>query len=825
MGLVGGAACGAMCEAGCAWTAWLLPVVAALAGACWRARAGRAVVGLLLAGFAVAGLALASDARANALRTPLREVLDTEIGGFAIDGLGPASPHEPIATRLILDDDASVYDDYVSLRGRATALRLRGGWRLVDGGIAVSVAGSEAQRRALDWTTGRRLEAPLSFRRPTRYLDDGVPDFERDLALDGTTLLASAKSGLLVEVEGRGSRVEEAAAVVRAHVRRRVARWVAPHDRVAAAIVVAVLVGDRTGLPERVRDRLQAAGTYHVIAISGGNIAIITALVVGALRLLGLRGRAAGAIAIVALLGYAQVASSGPSVWRATLMALLYLAARAADHRSPSWHTVAAAAAAMIVVRPLDVRDPGFLLTFGATAALVEMARHVRVSSRGGPWRRVSRWVAVSGAASLAVGMALLPVSAATFSRITWAGLALNLVAVPAMAILQVAGIATVLSPFEAVARAAGWVASAGAEAIVSSSALVDALPWLAVRVPPPGAWLVAAYYAALAVLSLRHPGPGVESSSRDPWLRIGAGGTLIASMLTMVAGVEPLRGDSRRAPPGVLRWTMFDVGQGEAMLVEFPDGRTVLIDSGGLPFGGASFDVGARVLAPALWARGVRRLDALLITHGDPDHVGGAGALLRDFTPRRLWHGIPVPTHEPTQAILAGAARRGVPVEELRAGGVSTPGGVRLRVLHPPVPDWERRRVRNDDSVVVELVYGEVAFLLTGDVGADTERALAPQLTRSAVRVLKVAHHGSRTSTSAALVERWRPQVALISCGRGNTFGHPSPDVLGRLASIGARVLRTDRDGQITVETDGRAVRVRTYGDGLKAQGLIRQQ
>jgi competence protein ComEC len=137
---------------------------------------------------------------------------------------------------------------------------------------------------------------------------------------------------------------------------------------------------------------------------------------------------------------------------------------------------------------------------------------------------------------------------------------------------------------------------------------------------------------------------------------------------------------------------------------------------------------------------------------------------------------------------------------------------GVRLRVLHPPEPDWERRRVRNDDSVVIEIVYGDVAMLLTGDISAEIERSIIPLLTPAPTRILKVAHHGSRTSSSSDMLESWRPQLAIISCGRGNRFGHPAPEVLRRLEAIGATVLRTDLDGQITIETDGRSLRVTTF-------------
>ena len=132
--------------------------------------------------------------------------------------------------------------------------------------------------------------------------------------------------------------------------------------------------------------------------------------------------------------------------------------------------------------------------------------------------------------------------------------------------------------------------------------------------------------------------------------------------------------------------------------------------------------------------------------------------------------------------------------------------------MLSPPQPDWERQKVRNDDSIVLEFVYHDVAILLTGDISADIERAIVPRLTPARIRVLKVAHHGSRTSTSQELLDAWRPQVAVISCGRGNSFGHPAPEVIERLKSLGAQIYRTDLDGQVTIQTDGYRVMAETY-------------
>jgi competence protein ComEC len=686
------------------------------------------------------------------------------------------------------------------------AIRLRDRWWPVGGGVTVSVGGEAPRERVLEWRARRTIRAPVVFRRPARFENDGVPDFEAELARSGTTLFGTVKSALLVDVVARGGALDELAADIRAHVRAALAMWVAPHSRTSEAITAAVLIGDRTGVPDDTRQALQAAGTYHVIAISGGNIAIVAAAACGLLALFGIRGRVGALLTILVLIAFATVVAAGPSVWRATVMAIAYFAARVVDHRTPVWQAMALGATTILVLQPLDLSDPGFLLTFGATLALVETARRM---TSGLPSGRVLSWIAATVVGSLAVEAALLPVSATAFSRVTCAGLILNLLAVPAMAVVQIAAmVVTLFSESAWLAYCAGWTAHVAADALVSSASLVTAAPWLTRRVPPPAMWLVCVYYGALLL--------AIVGRGR---LRATRAAIWILSLLAIVFGVDLTTFRESDSGPS-LRLTVFDVGQSESMLLE-ARGRTLLVDTGGAPFGGG-IDIGRRVLAPALWARGIRALDAVLVTHGDPDHLGGAVAVVDDFRPRQIFEGIRLPQHPPTQELLREAARRRIPVSPLRAGEVMRLDGVRLRLLHPPVPDWERRRVRNDDSVVLEVVHGDVAMLLTGDISAETERAILPQLTPARVRILKVAHHGSRTSSSSELLESWRPQIAVISCGRGNRFGHPTRDVLQRLEAIGATVLRTDLDGQITIETDGRSLRTRTVIGSHRAHGGI---
>ena len=252
-------------------------------------------------------------------------------------------------------------------------------------------------------------------------------------------------------------------------------------------------------------------------------------------------------------------------------------------------------------------------------------------------------------------------------------------------------------------------------------------------------------------------------------------------------------------------------MGQGDAAIVQFPDGRTLSIDAGGLA-STATFDIGARVIAPAFWALGVRRLDYMSVTHGDVDHIGGAASLFRDFNPFEVWEGVPVPPHAPTRELRGLADKAGSAWRTLQPADRMSFGNVDLVVHHPPRPEWERQRVRNDDSEVLEIRYAGVSFVFTGDIGREVESTIASSFTRAPIRVLKVPHHGSATSSSQLFLEALRPDIAVISAGRGNPFGHPVPSVLERYRNIGAAIYRTDHDGAVSVETDGATVRVATF-------------
>ena len=200
--------------------------------------------------------------------------------------------------------------------------------------------------------------------------------------------------------------------------------------------------------------------------------------------------------------------------------------------------------------------------------------------------------------------------------------------------------------------------------------------------------------------------------------------------------------------------------------------------------------------------------------THGDPDHIGGAKAIVDEFRPRQVWEGIPVPRFEPLKVLKTVSHDRRLIWTNVLAGDRLRLDEVDVSVLHPPPADWERQRVRNDDSIVLELRWRDVSFVFTGDIGSAVERTLQHEFASAPLRILKVPHHGSLTSSTPDFVRALRPQVAVFSAGRSNHFGHPSPIVVQRYEQAGSRIVRTDREGEIEISTDGESFDTRTYAD-----------
>ncbi|MEI6668068.1 MAG: DNA internalization-related competence protein ComEC/Rec2 [Acidobacteriota bacterium] len=778
--------------------------VLAAALAVWRVGAPVWCAAAALVAFAACGAAAGSLAMWRAVHTQARSAI------MAAHGLAEL-PDEPSGivdvTARLTEDAGPSASGGARLSLEAISFEIGGRRYAAGGGLIVTVVGAVAPSRSGAWRRGRVVRLPAQLRRPARYLNPGVPDFEWMLAVRGTTLVGSAKSGMLVDIVGLGSPVDEICAELRARVRVVLDNAIGRHAARSAAVARAVILGDRTGLDEETEDRLQRAGTYHVIAISGGNIAILAGLLFVVVRLVTRMPVAGEVIVSICLIGYATLVGGGASVDRATVMAVVLLAAHAFGARGHPVNALAFAAGLSLALDPLIIYDAGAWLTYGATLAIIvgsPLAFGLLPSLPA--WGRPALALFV---ASLSAELALFPISALVFARVTVAGLALNFAAIPLMTVVQVGGMITLaLAPLVPLAAdMAGRITHASAWGLVESARFVDLVPWLTTRLPPPAAVAVAAYYLGWIIfLGAPLVAPSVvKAASRTGCVRRvrWAAALAVASIGAWIIMAPGARwGGDRR-----LRVTWIDVGQADASLVQFPSGQAWMIDAGGAA--SSRFDVARRVIEPVIWQRGVRNLAHLVLTHGDADHIGGAPSLLRDLTPDEVWEGIPVPRHEPLRQLRDLANREGSGWRRVQRGDRVSVGGVDVSVWNPPPPEWDRPRVRNEDSVVVELRYGSVSIVLPGDVEASSEQALARLLTPVPIAIMQAPHHGSASSSSPALLQAISPQVVVISVGRNNRFGHPGRSVVERYRAMGASVFRTDQDGAVTIETDGASAEI----------------
>lgn len=684
--------------------------------------------------------------------------------------LAASEPEAPVLLQGVARSDSRRLDERVQLLLDVSSARVRGVVQHAPGRARVVVADPA---RSLAVSQGEALAVWARLRPPRGFASDGAFDAEADARRRGIHAHGFAKSAALVErrpeqdARGPGARLGRARRWARAVLR---ARLPAGEEE---GLVRAMLLGDREGLSREASEAFRIAGTYHVLALSGAQVALVAGLIVVALWMLRLPPAATAASVCVAVWLYALFVGAETPVVRAALMAAVLAGGKALDLDSDAANLLGLAAGVLLVDSPSAIGDVSFQLSFAATLAVIRVTPPLAACLP-----RLPMQAQLVVAASAAAQIALAPLMALHFHRLAPAALLLNLAAGPLASGVLLAGFALLAAEALApvLARPVAELCWLLAHALLRSSDGVRGLPWLDARVPDPPWLAVLAHLAGLAALV--------------------RGRRALAAPL-LLAGLAALALGTGGSADGRLRVSVLDVGQGDAIVLLSPGGRALAVDAGPAWRG---LDAGEAVVAPFLWSRGVTRLDALALTHADGDHVGGAAFLERALGAAEVWVG-PGGPGEQDGARGARPGRRIV----LRPGGRLDWDGVEIAVVGPPRDS--RSASVNEASLMLRVRYRAVSMLLTGDAGTAAEARLSAPRTD----VLKVGHHGSRTSSGAALLGRLRPSLAVVSVGRANPFGHPHPEVLGRLLAAGARVLRTDRDGTVTVSTDGAQVVVRS--------------
>jgi competence protein ComEC len=588
-----------------------------------------------------------------------------------------------------------------------------------------------------------------------------------------------------------------------------------------AALGAGILLGVRSAMAPEINDAFASAGLTHVVAISGWNIAIVAALVAAGVQPLARRpgGRwTTSAVAAATVGGYVLLTGASPSVVRAALMAAAMLVARLGGSRAHAASALALAALVMLLAAPPVLWDVGFQLSLLATAGLIWFGTPIE--------RRLHRWpgwIREPVALTLAAQLTTLPVILVNFERLSIVAPIANVLVVPfvpvAMLFSAVASVAGVLDNavhLPIVGTVATWLAGGAAwlvlRVIVWLGTTVASVPYAAVdvTVPPPlaVAWLPILALASWAIRNpaVSPPSPPGESESG----RISAALRRAVRPLPITAGLVAvlLAITIASRPDGLLHLTVLDIGQGDAILVEAPDGTTTLIDGGPDP------ELTLRRMGANL-PFFARRVDLLVVSHPHQDHVAGLVDVLDRHRVGAVLHaGIPF-ENPANDRLMADASRAGVPIVLARAGQRLDLGADTVAtVLYPAQSDADAPLPEDDinnGSIVLRLELGGFSALLTGDAEAPIEAVLLARGLLGPMDVLKAGHHGSHSSTTPGLVDAVRPSAAIISSGEGNEYGHPAPETLATLSRPGIAVYRTDLDGDVEVATDGATYRVRT--------------
>ncbi len=686
---------------------------------------------------------------------------------------------------------------------------------------------------APDWHYGQRLKLPLRLHAIHNSGNPGNFDAERYFGHRDIYWSGSVARGYTIQIlDGNcGNAAQSAIYATRTWLLRRV-EWVGQGDRYFTAILGALLLGDNAKLEESWTDNYRKTGTYHAIVISGTHITVLAAALFWLLRLLTLRPMQAHVICALMAIGYALVCDLSAPVVRAAGGYLLFLGARHFYRRGRVLNLLAAVAIVYLLADPAQLFEASFQLSFLAVLTLATLAAPLaenttalwhralhrldernfdraepRIAERRLELRlavgtlsrltsinesRLQRLTATFGwtlIASLDLfltsGVVLIGLCLPTilfFHRLTFSSLTANLPVVVLLSLAVPLGFAAILiGPI---------LAPPLSKLLYVSRDVVDwHMSWdKSARIPDPPAWILLALPIALiatAWVARRAPN----------WvaLPIAASLTLFAFLVLHPYSAHP---DLR---PGLLEITSIDVGQGDALFIATPSGFTALLDAGGSR--SPRFDTGESTVSPYLWSRHIAHLDALIASHADQDHMGGLLATLDNFSPRELWVSCSV-TGPLWDKLKAKAIAQNVRIVYFGTGDHARLGDLSASVLWPPREEVVTKS--NSTSLVLLLEHGQKRFLLTGDIDQSVEARLLDNPALGHLDYLKVAHHGSKTSTSEPFLSRTRPAIAVVSAGYKNSFNHPHPKVLERLQNSHTMLIRTDHAGQISVWSDG---------------------
>ncbi len=795
---------------------------------------------------------------------------------------GEITSGQPVEVEGVLTSGAEPSAEGEFLTIRTNRLRYRGTDRDVSGKVRVFLPISRNGVETPTLKYGSRIIVTCILEREDEFLNPGV--LRRTELLDqmGIDAGGSVKSSLLIEHVA-----DEIVFLPLAWIFEQRALlindFITELSPTAAGIMTASLLGDKHFLNRETAEVFREGGTFHVLVISGLHITFI-----GGILLLIVRGFTRNRwiqflVTASILWAYTLAVGADVPVVRAAIMFTIVLFSYVLYRPASMLNSLGTCSLILLVWRPSDLFNPSFHLTFVSVAAIIAVAyplidgmrrvgtwsptaetpfpptvpdklrrfcetlywndevwrfetkRHLWSASLfkspyqprriQGSVQKVLRYLTEGFLVSLAVQICMLPLLVIYFHRVSLVSIVLNLwvgflIALESFAVV-IAAILKNISPLLAapifvLAEAFNWL-------LLLLPRLMTGHSWSALRMPAyagPASIIYLLYFVALIILAI-----GLyrwdPMRTMKPLKPLFAGAGTAAAILFLLIIFHPF---SAPRPDGRLKIDFLDVGQGDAALVTFPDGRTMLVDGGGrMRFPSSNDDemepfepdirrLGESVVSEFLWERGYSKIDYILATHADTDHMQGLIDVARNFKVHRAIVGR-VNVGDPDYDELRRALdRRGIETSFASAGDIWNMGDSTIEVLFPPDEGGPAGLSNNDSSIVLRITYGQRTFLLTGDIESLAEAELTSSGIELAADVVKVPHHGSRTSSTPQFVGSVRPQIAVIPVGRRSPFGHPHPEVVERWRTSGADVRTTGGKGMITISTDGSDLQISTF-------------
>ena len=696
-----------------------------------------------------------------------------------------------------------------------TRLYVRGE-RIFSGEKQAAVSGNillTVRDRKTDLRYGDRVRFITKLYQPRPATNPGSFDYRRFLAFQDIWVTGYVNQAVEVVrmAEGQGNPFFHFVERGREKIRTFLDRNTSPEY---GGIMKALVLGERGDISKELNEKFIVSGVNHILSISGLHVALVAAFFFGATRflirlfpplLLHLHlNKTSALVAIVPVIFYTFIAGMGVAAVRSTIMTLSFLLALLLDREKDLYDALFLAAFLILVAAPAALFDVSFQLSFLAVFAMLYLVpRFLEIAAplkkwadeQSWPKRKIAAYVGASLLTSAAAILGTGPLVGLYFNRISVVGFLANLLLVPLMGLgntllsLLTALVVFISSPLALI------LTEVNVPLLRLSVGLVDFFsrwPLASYRIATPSWTEIFLFYGAI----------GCASNLKRRPKAIYLLAVLIGIFIVVQVYDSRSRGKTDR-----LEVAFLDVGQGDAAVVRFPGGKVMVIDAGGTPDG--SFDPGERIVAPYLWQRKIKRIDFLVNTHYHPDHLQGLFFLLENFEVDRVWvNGDREADFSGAERFLLSAGDRVRAVS--REDRVVEIGGTRLEFLHPPRA--QRDFWGNSASLVLRLTYGLHGFLFCGDIEGLAEEEILKRNSDLISTVLKAPHHGSKTSNSSKFVESTRPKFAVFTVRAGGRSRLPNPEVLERYEAIGTKILRTDRDGAIFFETNGKDFQLKTY-------------